>query len=71
MATADNRRAVEKEIASFPSYHATVEYKGHEYKIHFLALFSEKRDATPIVFSHGWPGELSWPRSCRERVPPT
>ncbi|BEI82238.1 hypothetical protein CcaverHIS002_0301060 [Cutaneotrichosporon cavernicola] len=51
-------RAVEAEIASFPSYHATVEYKGYKYKIHFLALFSAKRDATPIVFSHGWPGSV-------------
>lgn len=54
---ADARRGVEAEIASFPSYHATVEYKGHNYKIHFLALFSAKRDATPVVFSHGWPGK--------------
>ena len=29
---------------------------GHDYKIHFSALFSQKPDAIPIIFSHGWPG---------------
>lgn len=24
--------------------------------IHFVALFSEKEDAVPIVLLHGWPG---------------
>lgn len=26
--------------------------------MHFLALFSEKADATPILFAHGWPGSV-------------
>lgn len=49
---------MEGEIASFPSYKASVEYRGQRYDLHFLALFSDKRDAKPIVFSHGWPGSV-------------
>jgi hypothetical protein len=29
---------------------------GTDYSIHFVALFSEKPDAIPIVMLHGWPG---------------
>lgn len=24
--------------------------------VHFVALFSEKPDAVPLLLSHGWPG---------------
>jgi microsomal epoxide hydrolase len=26
--------------------------------LHFVALFSERKDAIPIVFMHGWPGSF-------------
>jgi microsomal epoxide hydrolase len=29
---------------------------GLEYEIHYAALFSKKKDAVPIILSHGWPG---------------
>lgn len=49
-----HRRACEARINSFPQFTATVE----DIKVHFLALFSEKKDAIPIVFLHGWPGSV-------------
>ncbi|EEA28094.1 hypothetical protein EYB25_000964 [Talaromyces marneffei] len=47
-------REAEKEINSFPQF--TYEIEG--LRIHFVALFSEKQDAKPIAFFHGWPGSF-------------
>ncbi|KAF2737153.1 epoxide hydrolase-like protein [Polyplosphaeria fusca] len=47
-------RAQEKHINSFPNY--TMEIEGID--VHFIGMFSEKKDATPIVFMHGWPGSF-------------
>ncbi|OKL55701.1 hypothetical protein UA08_09051 [Talaromyces atroroseus] len=47
-------RATEREINEFPQF--TYEIEG--LTIHFVALFSEKQDAKPIVFLHGWPGSF-------------
>jgi microsomal epoxide hydrolase len=53
----DFRRAVEKTNNSFPNYIAHVkDDDGEEFKIHFLALFSKKKDAVPLLYMHGWPG---------------
>lgn len=46
------RRAVEDELNSFPNYTHTVE----DLDVHFLALFSTKPDAIPVLLLHGWPG---------------
>ncbi|KAF2808191.1 epoxide hydrolase 1 [Mytilinidion resinicola] len=52
-------RAHEKHINSFPNFKLSVKDKdGDESDIHFAALFSEKKDAIPIVFLHGWPGSF-------------
>lgn len=32
--------------------------KGSDFTIHFLALFSKKSDAIPLIFLHGWPGSI-------------
>ncbi|KAK1977954.1 epoxide hydrolase [Colletotrichum cereale] len=52
-------RKHEDRINSFPNYKAKVEnaYLG-TVDIHFTALFSERKDAVPIVFMHGWPGSF-------------
>lgn len=55
---AHERRSVEAELNAFPQYQATITEDGVKYKVHFLALFSERKDATPILFSHGWPGSI-------------
>ena len=53
-----NWRKREDYLNSFPNF--TTSIKDNEtnftFDIHFAALFSEKHDATPIVFLHGWPG---------------
>lgn len=50
------RKTVEDEINSFPNY--TTEIEG--ITLHFVAMFSEKQDAVPILLSHGWPGSCSF-----------
>jgi microsomal epoxide hydrolase len=47
-------RAQEKHINSFSNFKMQVE----DVDLHFVALFSEKKDAIPIVFMHGWPGSF-------------
>ena len=47
-------RAAEKHINSFPNYKMQIE----NVDMHFVALFSEKKDAIPIILMHGWPGSF-------------
>ena len=47
-------RAQEKHINSFPNYKMQIEHVD----LHFIALFSENKDAIPILFMHGWPGSF-------------
>jgi microsomal epoxide hydrolase len=47
-------RAQEKNINSFDNYKMNIE----SIDLHFIAIFSEKKDAVPIVFMHGWPGSF-------------
>ncbi|CAJ2501522.1 Uu.00g043750.m01.CDS01 [Anthostomella pinea] len=52
-------RKHEDHINSFPNF--TVPVTGDDgvtIDMHFMALFSEKQDAVPIVFTHGWPGSF-------------
>ena len=52
-------RKHEDRINSFPNFTAQVkDDDGNELTIQFLALFSEKADAIPIAFFHGWPGSI-------------
>jgi microsomal epoxide hydrolase len=44
--------AQEKYINSFDNFKMQIE----SVDLHFIGLFSEKKDAIPIVFLHGWPG---------------
>ncbi|KAF3041693.1 hypothetical protein E8E12_005219 [Didymella heteroderae] len=47
-------RSEEKRINSFPNYRMAI----NGVDLHFVALFSEKKDAVPIQFLHGWPGSF-------------
>lgn len=47
-------RAEEKHINSFDNFRMQID----ELDLHFVAYFSEKKDAIPIVFMHGWPGSF-------------
>ncbi|KAI8933787.1 hypothetical protein NX059_009495 [Plenodomus lindquistii] len=47
-------RAQEAHINSFPNYKMQI----NGVDLHFVALFSQKKDAIPIIFMHGWPGSF-------------
>ncbi|GAD96563.1 hypothetical protein PVAR5_5221 [Paecilomyces variotii No. 5] len=47
-------KSTENRINTFPQF--TTEIEG--LTIHFVALFSEKKDAVPILLLHGWPGSF-------------
>ncbi|WVQ72163.1 hypothetical protein IAR50_001708 [Cryptococcus sp. DSM 104548] len=52
-------RKQEQYINSHPQFIATSKTNDDkELKIHFAALFSKKKNAVPIILSHGWPGSF-------------
>ncbi|KAH7020679.1 epoxide hydrolase 1 [Macrophomina phaseolina] len=52
-------RKQEAEINTVPHFKYDVkDDDGHTYTIHFAALFSEKKDAVPLLLPHGWPGSF-------------
>jgi microsomal epoxide hydrolase len=51
-------REAESRLNDFPHYQATVEDELGAFNLHFVALFSEKPDAIPILMLHGWPGSF-------------
>ncbi|KAM5349499.1 hypothetical protein ACJ41O_006004 [Fusarium nematophilum] len=52
-------RQHEDRINSFPNFKASVQdMEGNAIDIQFLALFSDRADAIPIAFFHGWPGSI-------------
>lgn len=54
------RKQFEKELNEFPHFRAEVKDKdGDKMGLHFMALFSQKKDAVPLICLHGWPGRLS------------
>ena len=55
---AEPRRKTEDEINSFPNYTAKVSLRDNTFDVHFIALFSTKKDAVPLVITHGWPGSI-------------
>lgn len=56
-------RACEKSINSFPNYKVDVTHDdddggGTAQTVHFVALFSDRADAVPLILMHGWPGSF-------------
>jgi hypothetical protein len=52
-----HREHHQNHLNTFPHFMAKVkDDDGTELDIHFMALFSQKPDAIPIAFFHGWPG---------------
>lgn len=50
-------RKHEEHINSVPNFKLPIEDDdGKVYDIHFIALFSKKADAVPLLVLHGWPG---------------
>ncbi|KAL9473502.1 hypothetical protein ACSS6W_007882 [Trichoderma asperelloides] len=51
-------RTCEKHINSFPNFTQPITENGDVFNIHFVALFSQKPDAIPLLCLHGWPGNF-------------
>ncbi|KAK3111648.1 hypothetical protein LTR53_012889 [Teratosphaeriaceae sp. CCFEE 6253] len=51
-------RKTEDRINSFPNFTAPVEDDGFNLQVHFVALFSNKPEAVPLLLVHGWPGSF-------------
>jgi microsomal epoxide hydrolase len=52
-------RVEEQAINAFPQFKTTVtDDDGTKHEVHCMALFSQKKDAIPIAFFHGWPGSF-------------
>ena len=52
-------RKQEDLINSFPNFTVQItDGDGIKFDVHFMALFSEKPDAIPLAFYHGWPGSF-------------
>jgi pimeloyl-ACP methyl ester carboxylesterase len=47
-------RSTENEINRYPNYIADID----NIKIHFLHIKSEKKNAVPLIITHGWPGSF-------------
>ncbi|KAJ6031115.1 hypothetical protein N7540_001847 [Penicillium herquei] len=48
------KKASENRFNSFPQWKTEIE----EITIHFVGLFSERKDAIPLLLIHGWPGSF-------------
>ncbi|KAK6384931.1 hypothetical protein LTS17_002494 [Exophiala oligosperma] len=52
-------RSIESRINAFPNFIAQVpDDDGSIHQIHFVGLFSKRKDAVPVMFIHGWPGSF-------------
>jgi len=49
-----NWRAQESHINTLPNYRIPIE----DIDLHFIGVFSSRKDAIPIIFMHGWPGSF-------------
>lgn len=57
MLTSDeNRKKHEVYINTFPQFKVPISDKLGDFSVHFAALFSERKDAVPVLLLHGWPG---------------
>ena len=52
------RRPTEARINSVPNFTLPIQHEGQDYTVHFVALFSKKQDAVPLLLLHGWPGNF-------------
>jgi hypothetical protein len=66
------RRKHEKNINEFPQWTAAIkDDDSSEYSIHFVGVFSKKKDAVPLVLLHGWPGTYKCSQNSAEHdIPP-
>ncbi|KFX96373.1 hypothetical protein V490_03377 [Pseudogymnoascus sp. VKM F-3557] len=55
---APETRKSEDFINSFPNFTINITDTSGPQDIHFVSLFSEKKDAIPLILLHGWPGNF-------------
>lgn len=48
----------ESYINTFPHFKASIRHNVADFDVHFVGLFSERKNAIPIVYLHGWPGSF-------------
>ena len=53
-----SRKKHESYLNTFPQFKAKIHDKLGDFSIHFAALFSQRKDAIPILLLHGWPGSF-------------
>ncbi|KAG6361728.1 hypothetical protein INS49_009956 [Diaporthe citri] len=58
VANAISQHKYQESINAIPNFKVPVEDDGETYDVHFAGLFSQKKDATPLLLSHGWPGSF-------------
>ncbi|KAL9621026.1 MAG: hypothetical protein Q9160_004544 [Pyrenula sp. 1 TL-2023] len=52
-------RKHEAHMNTFPHYQTTItDDDDRQYRMHFVGMFSQRSDATPIFLLHGWPGSF-------------
>lgn len=52
-------RSVEARINALPNFISTIiDDDGSSHAVHFVGLFSKKKDAVPLMLIHGWPGSF-------------
>ena len=56
--TSYNWRQTEDRINAVPNFGVDVEHDGFVCNVHFVALFSKKPGAVPLLLVHGWPGSF-------------
>ena len=47
-------RKTEDRINSYPNFTTQIDEDGFTFNVHFIALFSQKPDAVPLLLLHGW-----------------
>lgn len=50
------RHTIQHRINGIPHFISEVKHKDHSYSVHYMALWSQREDAVPLVCIHGWPG---------------
>ncbi|THY26078.1 alpha/beta-hydrolase [Aureobasidium pullulans] len=51
-------RKHEVHMNTFDHFHMNIDDKVGNFHIHFVAMFSKKKDAVPLMLLHGWPGSF-------------
>lgn len=52
------RRKHEVYMNTFDHFHMNIDDKVGNFHTHFVAMFSKKKDALPLMLLHGWPGSF-------------